>query len=105
MSALAWRLSPKRTARSAAGTNGTSVACAAGFTCNNRRGTLTIVGGTATTGTIATVTFSSTLNAAPACYASQNGGATFLGIGNSAPSTSAFNVTSGVTVSGVTLTV
>ena len=40
------------------GTGVTSVVCASGYLCNNARGTLTIVGGTATTGTIAnSVTF------------------------------------------------
>ena len=88
-----------------AGTNVTSVACASGFSCNNRRGTLTIVGGTATTGTIATVAFPGTLAAAPACFAFSNGNATSFGIGNSAPTASSFNITAADTVASATLNV
>ena len=96
---------PAGTATFAGGTGVTSVACASGFSCNNSRGTLTVVGGTATTGTIATVTFSAALSAAPACFAFMNGGASAYGIGNSAPTTAAFNITAGVTVVGATFNV
>lgn len=96
---------PTGTATFAAGSGVTSVVCASGFSCNNTRGTLTIVGGTATTGTIATVSFSATLSAAPACFASENGGSTNFGIGNSAPTTTAFNITSAISVLGVTFNV
>jgi hypothetical protein len=102
----AWGLSiPVGTATFASGTNVTSVGCASGYTCNNTRGTLTIVGGTATTGTIATVSFSTTLAAAPMCFASQNGGVSLFGIGNGAASSSSFTITAGVTVASSTLTV
>ena len=96
---------PAGTATFAGGTGITSVACASGYSCNNTRGTLTIVGGTATTGTIATVTFSATLPTAPACFASMNGGATAFGIGNSAPTTTTFNITAGISVVGATFNV
>lgn len=96
---------PIGTATFAVGTNVTSVVCATGYSCNNTRGTLTIVGGTATTGTIAVVSFSAALSVAPSCVASMNGGATVFDIGNSAPSTTAFNITAGVTVVGATFTV
>lgn len=96
---------PTGTATFTPGTSVTSVVCASGFSCNNTRGTLTIVGGTATTGTIATVSFSATLSAAPACFASMNGGATVFSIGNSAPSTAAFNITAGISVVGATFNV
>lgn len=97
---------PTGTATFAGGTGITSVACAAGYLCNNTRGTLTIVAAVgATTGTIATVSFSATLSGAPACFASQNGGSTAFGIGNSAPTTGAFNISAGVSVSLATLTV
>lgn len=96
---------PQGTATFAVGTNVTSVVCATGYNCNNTRGTLTIVGGTATTGTIATVTFSAALSAAPQCIVTQNGGGSLFDLGNSAPSTTLFNITSGVTVATATLTV
>ena len=96
---------PTGTATFAAGTNVTSVGCATGYSCNNTRGTLTIVGGTATTGTIATVSFSATLSAAPSCLVDMNGGTVWYGIGNGAPSTSSFTITAGVSVSGATFNV
>lgn len=97
---------PTGTATFAGGTGITSVACASGYSCNNTRGTLTIVAAVgATTGTIATVSFSATLSAAPACFAYENGGSTNFGIGNSAPTASAFNITAGISVSLATLTV
>ena len=96
---------PTGTATFAAGSGVTSVVCASGYSCNNTRGTLTIVGGTATTGTIVTVNFSGTLSAAPWCQASMNGGTGFLGIGNSSPTTSAFNITAAITVLGLTFNV
>jgi hypothetical protein len=93
------------TATFSVGSGVTSVVCATGYSCNNTRGTLTIVGGTATTGTIATVTFSGTLSATPACFAQMNGGGTLYGIGNSAPTTGAFNITAGISVLGATFNV
>ena len=96
---------PTGTATFSVGTGVTSVGCASGFSCNNSRGTLTIVGGTATTGTIATVTFSAALSAAPWCEASMNGGTTLFSIGNSSPSTTAFNITAGISVIGATFNV
>jgi hypothetical protein len=97
---------PTGTATYATGAGITSVVCAVGYSCNNARGTLTVVAAVgATTGTIATVTFSATLSAAPACFATQNGGSTAFGIGNSAPTTGGFNITAGISVSLATLTV
>jgi len=97
---------PNGTPTYTAGTNVTSVACASGYTCTNTRGELTIVGGTATTGTIATVNFSATLASAPGlCIVTQNGGATLFGLGHGTPSTTAFTVTAGITVSASTVTV
>ena len=88
-----------------AGTNVSSVACASGYTCSNSQGELTIAGGTATTGTIATVNFSTTLSAAPTlCVVTQNGGATTFNVGHGTPSTSSFTITAGVSVSGATVT-
>lgn len=97
---------PIGTATFTGGTGITSVVCATGYSCNNTRGTLTVVAAVgATIGTIVTVNFSATLSAAPACFATQNGGSTAFGIGNSAPTSSAFNITAGVSVSLATLTV
>lgn len=96
---------PTGTATFAGGTGITSVVCASGYSCNNTRGTLTIVGGTATTGTIATVTFSASLGTAPFCVATMNGGATLFSIGNSAPTATAFNITAGISVIGATFNV
>jgi hypothetical protein len=67
---------------------------------------LTIVGGTATTGTIATVNFSTALSSAPGlCLVTQEGGATLFGIGHGTPSTSGFTVIAGVSVAASTVTV
>jgi hypothetical protein len=88
-----------------AGTNVTSVACASGYTCTNTRGELTIVGGTATTGTIATVNFSAALAAAPGnCIVTQNGGATAFGLGHGQPTNSGFTITSAASVASATVT-
>ena len=97
---------PTGVATFSTGTGITSVVCAVGYSCNNTRGTLTVVAAVgATTGTIATVNFSATLSAAPACFAFENGGSTNFGIGNSAPTSSSFNITAGISVSLATLTV
>jgi hypothetical protein len=97
---------PIGTATLAAGTNVTSCLAASGFPApTNVRGDLTIIGGTATTGTICTVSFSTTLSAAPSCVVTQNGGASAFGIGWGAPSSTAFTITAGITVATSTLTV
>jgi hypothetical protein len=97
---------PTGTPTYTAGTNVTSVACAASYTCTNQRGELTIVGGTATTGTIATVNFSATLSSAPGlCMVTQTGGATLFGIGHGVPSTTSFTITAGISVATATVTV
>lgn len=87
------------------GTSVTSCGCASGYTCTNTRGEITIVGGTATTGTICTVNFSATLAAAPGlCQVTQEGGAAFQGISEGIPSTSSFTIAAGVSVATVTVT-
>lgn len=89
-----------------AGTNVTSVACATGYTCTNQRGELTIVGGTATTGTIATINWSATqATAFGNCIVTQNGGTAFFGIGHGQPSTASMTITAGVSVASSTVTV
>lgn len=100
---------PTGTPSFTAGTNVTSATCTSGYTCTNTRGEITIVGGTATTGTIATVNFSSTLSAAPFCSVSLNGNGgsatTFYDLGHGAPSTSSFTITAGISIVGATLNV
>lgn len=91
------------TATPTAGTSVTSCTCATGA-CTNLRGSLTIVGGTATTGTICSLAWTAT-PAAYVCTATMNGGTGFLGIGNSVASTTGVNITAGVTVVGTTFTV
>lgn len=91
------------TATAAVGTGVTSVTCATAA-CTNLRGTYTIVGGTATTGTIATLSWGATATAY-ACTVTQNGGTAFLGIGHGVATTTGMTITSGVTVAGVTVAV
>lgn len=86
-----------------AGTNVTSCSCATA-TCTNLRGSLTIVGGTATTGTICSPAWPST-TIAYVCTATMNGGATSFGIGNSVATATGMNITSAVSVAAATLTV
>jgi hypothetical protein len=85
------------------GTGVTSVTCASAA-CTNLRGTLTIVGGTATTGTVAALSWTATPTAY-VCTATMNGGATSYGIGNSVATTTGMNVTTAVSVLGITFTV
>jgi hypothetical protein len=91
------------TATATPGTGITSVTCATA-TCTNLRGTYTVVGGTATTGTIFSLAWTATPTAY-VCTATMNGGVGFLGIGNSVATTTGMNVTAGVTVLGVTFSV
>jgi hypothetical protein len=86
------------------GTNVTSCACASTFTCTNTRGRLTIVGGTATTGTICTVNFSAPLSAAPFATVNEMGATSLHGLDHGLPTASLFTVTAAVTVSGATVT-
>lgn len=85
------------------GTGVTSATCTSA-TCTSARGTLSIVGGTGTTGTIVGVAWTATPSA-QVCTATMNGGTGFLGIGNSIATTTGFNITAGVTVIGVTFSV
>ena len=95
---------PTGTPTYTAGTSVTSVVCATSYTCTNTRGEVTIVGGTATTGTIATINFSATLGAAPGlCMVTQNGGTSLFDLGHGVPGTSSFTITAGVTVAAATL--
>jgi hypothetical protein len=91
------------TASATPGTGVTSVTCATA-TCTNTRGTYTVVGGTATTGTIFSLSWTATATAY-VCTATMNGGTGFLGIGNSLATTTGMNITAGVTVLGLTFNV
>lgn len=86
------------------GSGVSSVSCTS-VNCQTARGSISIVGGTATTGTIATIAFPQTLGAAPICGVSVNGQATYLGIGHGNPTTTGFTITSGVTVAGKTVAI
>jgi hypothetical protein len=85
----------------------TSVVCATGYLCSNTRGTLTVVGGTATTGTIITVNYSANLSSQAMCFAKMNGGATAFDIGTGALVSpfSGFPITASVSIIGATFNV
>lgn len=85
------------------GTGVTSVTCATAA-CNVSRGSYTVVGGTATTGTIITLLWPTTTTAW-VCSVDMNGGTGFLGIGHSVATATGMNITAGLTVVGVTFTV
>lgn len=85
------------------GTGVTSVTCATA-TCNVSRGSYTVVGGTATTGTIITLLWPTTTTAW-VCSVDMNGGTGFLGIGHSVATATGMNITAGLTVVGVTFIV
>jgi hypothetical protein len=65
---------------------------------------MTIVGGTATTGTIVAVSWTATPTIY-VCTVTQNGNATYYGIGNSVATTTGFNLTADVSVSSATVVV
>lgn len=94
------------TANAATSTPGTSVTSTTCTTaaCTSIRGTIQIVGGTATTGTIATLAWTATPSTY-VCSATQNGGAIWYGIGNSVATATGFSITSAVTISGATFSV
>lgn len=92
---------------SATGGSGiTSVTCATAA-CTNLRGTYTVVGGTATTGTIFTLVWPTT-TAAYVCAVTQNdtGVATaYLGLGHTVATATGMTVSAGITVIGTTFSV
>jgi hypothetical protein len=89
-----------------AGTNVTSATCTSSV-CTTARGSLSIVGGTATTGTIATIGFNDTPTSTIVCDVHQNfnGSATNYFIGHADPTTTSVTVTSGASVAGATVKV
>jgi len=84
------------------GTGVASLVCASGHTCTQSRGELTLTNTSATTGTLGTVTFASALAAVPECYVIQNGGSVMLALGHGTPTASAFTISAGITLLGVT---
>lgn len=92
------------TAATVAAGSGVSSATAATATLTNLRGTVVIAGGTATTGTIATLSWAATPTAY-VCTATQNGGSANYLIGNSVATTTGFSITAGASVAGATVTV
>lgn len=88
------------------GTGITSVTCATA-SCTNLRGTYTVIGGTATTGTIITLVWPTTTTAY-VCSAAQNdtGVATaYLGLGHSVATATGMTISAGITVVGTTFSV
>lgn len=94
------------TATATPGTGITSVTCATAA-CSNLRGTFTVVGGTATTGTIFTLAWTATPTAY-VCSVTQNdtGVATaYLGLGHTVATTTGITVQAGISVIGTTFNV
>lgn len=92
----------QETATATLGTGVTSATCQTA-TCTLQRGSYTVVGGTATTGTIVSLAWGTTTTAW-VCTVDMNGGTGFLGVGNSVATTTGMNVTAAVTVIGTTFT-
>lgn len=80
-----------------------SVRCVSA-TCTNLRGTLAIVGGNATRGTLASLSWTSTPSDY-VCEAHQNGGARWLGIGNTLATRTGMSITADVPVTGAKVTI
>lgn len=94
------------TATATPGSGVTSVTCATAA-CTNQRGTFTVVGGTATTGTIFTLAWTAT-STANVCSVTQNdtGVATaYLGLGHTVATTTGMTVQAGISVIGTTFAV
>lgn len=85
-----------------AGAGVTSVTCTSAF-CDINGGSLSIAGGTATTGTIATVNYATLAVAPRTCLVAANGGSTFLGLGHGTPGASSFTITAAVSIAGQTV--
>jgi hypothetical protein len=91
------------TVLSGAGDRGVNAACARGYVCTSDRGRITLAAATPTpAGVVASVRMP--LAAGAICTATQNGGATFFGIGSGEESAKGFDITAGVVWHG-TITV
>jgi hypothetical protein len=84
------------------GTGVTSATCASGFSCSPQRGTITVVGGTFTTGTCLTITWSSESPNYTNTIVSQNGGAAWLGLGHATDTPTSLAITNAVSIAGLT---
>jgi hypothetical protein len=84
---------------------GATVTCATGFTCTNRYGALSVLGGRFTTGSFATLSWPATQQV-KSCTITQNSGTTFLSIGlNPIPVSTGFGIGAGVSIAGQTFTI
>lgn len=81
----------------------TSVTCISAD-CSNLRGTLSVVGGTFTTGVLFTMTWPTTTTPYT-CQFLQNGGATSFGISNDIPNATSVNVRNSISVTGSTFVI
>lgn len=105
-----WIASNGTPATWAAGTGVTSVTCAdaasVAVTCTSASGSLIIVGGTATTGTIATATWTAEPSKRKCSFTMNGNGSTGTAgfdIGHTAPTTTGVGITAGLTVLGATI--
>lgn len=88
----------------ATGGAGTGTVTCLSAACTNLRGTYSVAGGTFTTGNFLTLVWPTTTTAY-VCTATMNGGTGFLGIGNDVATATGMNISAGVTILGVTVTV
>ena len=84
-----------------AGAGVTSATCIS-TNCDVNGGTVTVVGGTGTTGTIVTVNYSLISPAPRSCQVSMDGGTTAFGLGHGIPGTTSFTITAAVSIIGAT---
>lgn len=88
----------------ATGGSGTGTVTCLSAACTNLRGTYSVAGGTFTTGNFLTLVWPTTTTAY-VCTATMNGGTGFLGVGNDVATATGMNISAGVTILGVTVTV
>lgn len=88
----------------ATGGSGTGTVTCLTAACTNISGTYSVVGGTFTTGNLLVLVWPTTTTAYN-CWANENAGTTFLGIGNSVATATGMNITAAVTVFGITTTI
>lgn len=88
----------------ATGGTGTGTVTCLTAACTNLRGTYSVAGGTFTTGNFLTLVWPTTTTAY-VCTATMNGGTGFLGIGNDVATATGMNISAGVSILGLTVTV
>lgn len=89
---------------SATGGSGTGTVTCLTAACTNISGTYSVAGGTFTTGTFLTLVWPTTTTAYN-CWATQNGSATTLGVGNGVATATGMAITNAVTIFGATITI